>query len=149
MTAIPTSVRSTAFRPRLAEWEWQESAACAGQDLDLFFGGANESQQARRQRERRAQTLCVSCSVQQRCLQFALTHRIRDGVWGGVGEDDRAAALRVSTVRGKSTARSERTNGDTGLVRADPMDQLAAVGNAQGAGSGWEASDELSRSMSA
>lgn len=46
-----------------------------------------------------AKAICRVCSVRELCLEFALTHREREGVWGGLNERERR---RVSRQRRKS-----------------------------------------------
>lgn len=96
MTATSNATTASAgdYHAVTAEWQWQDHAACVGLDTDMFFGTSNEPLSARRRREARCRMVCGSCPVQRRCLQFALSHRIRDGVWGGTSEDERNALLR-------------------------------------------------------
>jgi hypothetical protein len=41
-----------------------------------------------------AQKVCASCPVRVECLEYALTHRIEHGVWGGASERERRRILR-------------------------------------------------------
>ena len=36
-----------------------------------------------------AKTVCATCPVVDECLDYALTHRIQIGVWGGLSEQER------------------------------------------------------------
>ena len=65
---------------------WQESAACRGMSIHLFFGEDNE--QTRAAREKRAKAVCRTCPVIDTCLQVAIDRNER-GVWGGTNEQDR------------------------------------------------------------
>jgi WhiB family redox-sensing transcriptional regulator len=59
---------------------WTEQAACRGLDPELFFPhGA--SQEARR--------VCARCPVRVDCLDYAVAHRERYGIWGGRSERER------------------------------------------------------------
>jgi WhiB family redox-sensing transcriptional regulator len=61
---------------------WQERAACRGADPELFFPERGRSADP-------ARRICARCPVRQPCLEYALGHGIRDGIWGGLAERDR------------------------------------------------------------
>lgn len=64
------------------EQEWQEQALCAQTDPEAFFpekGGST----------REAKRICQACPVQDDCLEFALEHDERFGIWGGLSERER------------------------------------------------------------
>jgi WhiB family redox-sensing transcriptional regulator len=61
---------------------WQERALCAQTDPEAFFpekGGST----------REAKKVCVSCDVRAECLEYALAHDERFGIWGGLSERER------------------------------------------------------------
>jgi WhiB family transcriptional regulator, redox-sensing transcriptional regulator len=61
---------------------WQERALCAETDPEAFFpekGGST----------REAKKVCVSCEVRSECLEYALEHDERFGIWGGLSERER------------------------------------------------------------
>lgn len=61
---------------------WQVDALCAQTDPEAFFpekGGST----------RDAKRICDSCNVRAQCLQFALEHDERFGIWGGLSERER------------------------------------------------------------
>ncbi len=61
---------------------WQEQALCAQTDPEAFFpekGGST----------REAKRVCVSCEVRSECLEYALEHDERFGIWGGLSERER------------------------------------------------------------
>lgn len=65
------------------ELDWQEFAACAGADPDLFFlerGGIGYSE---------GKKFCRQCPVRQECLDYAVRHKIKFGLWGGLAERQR------------------------------------------------------------
>jgi WhiB family redox-sensing transcriptional regulator len=66
---------------------WRLRSACRGLDPDIFYPSSDEEAEE-------AKGICADCPVQQVCLEFALTHRERDGVWGGLTERERRRALR-------------------------------------------------------
>lgn len=64
---------------------WQGKAACRGPDvMMLFFGPDGEKQPERGIRERKAKVVCAACPLQAQCLDYALRHPVRYGVWGGL-----------------------------------------------------------------
>lgn len=78
------------------EAEWREHAACLRYPAVLFFGVDDaETPMERRHREDKAKTACASCSVQKECLDYALAMREPYGIWGGLTEVERKAALRA------------------------------------------------------
>ncbi|MDO5645544.1 MAG: WhiB family transcriptional regulator [Dermabacter sp.] len=65
-----------------AEGSWQERALCAQTDPEAFFpekGGST----------REAKKVCISCDVRAECLEYALAHDERFGIWGGLSERER------------------------------------------------------------
>jgi WhiB family redox-sensing transcriptional regulator len=61
---------------------WQERALCAQTDPEAFFpekGGST----------RDAKKVCVGCDVRGECLDYALEHDERFGIWGGLSERER------------------------------------------------------------
>jgi hypothetical protein len=60
----------------------------------VFFPGRGESAGPARQ-------VCAACPVRQPCLDYALTHGISHGVWGGLAERERRPlrSLRAATAR--------------------------------------------------
>jgi WhiB family redox-sensing transcriptional regulator len=64
------------------EQEWQERALCAQTDPEAFFpekGGST----------REAKRICSGCEVRSECLEYALAHDERFGIWGGLSERER------------------------------------------------------------
>lgn len=80
-------------------WDWQLEAACRGLDSSVFFHPEGERGAARERREANAKAWCARCPVRQPCLELALDSREPYGVWGGLGEAERAAALRARPGR--------------------------------------------------
>lgn len=62
---------------------------------DLFFGIEEDarSEFERDIRESEAKSLCFACPYRMRCLERAVVHRERYGVWGGMGEAERKRFL--------------------------------------------------------
>ena len=64
------------------EPEWQDRALCAQTDPEAFFpekGGST----------REAKRICQGCDVRSECLEYALAHDERFGIWGGLSERER------------------------------------------------------------
>lgn len=81
-------------------WDWQLQAACRGQDSGVFFHPEGERGAARARRESNAKAWCHVCPVRSECLDQALASREPYGVWGGLGESERADMLRARGQRG-------------------------------------------------
>ncbi|CAN2213726.1 Transcription factor WhiB [Candidatus Nanopelagicaceae bacterium] len=85
--ATPTATPSAGPTIQLASGEnmelsWQERSLCAQTDPEAFFpekGGST----------REAKRVCQSCDVRQECLEYALAHDERFGIWGGLSERER------------------------------------------------------------
>ncbi|MFV2119796.1 WhiB family transcriptional regulator [Streptomyces sp. Act-28] len=79
----------TALRPAPADAEpsWRETALCAQTGPELFFPEPGSS-------TREAKSLCGMCEIREACLEYALTHDERFGVWGGLSEQERYALRR-------------------------------------------------------
>ena len=73
------------------ELAWQERALCAQTDPEAFFpekGGST----------REAKKVCLSCEVRAECLEYALTHDERFGIWGGLSERERRRLRRAAAA---------------------------------------------------
>jgi WhiB family transcriptional regulator, redox-sensing transcriptional regulator len=72
-----------------AELAWQEQSLCAQTDPEAFFpekGGST----------REAKRICVGCEVKSECLEYALAHDERFGIWGGLSERERRRLKRMA-----------------------------------------------------
>ncbi|MFF8289772.1 WhiB family transcriptional regulator [Streptomyces sp. NPDC016309] len=69
------------------ELAWRETALCAQTGADFFFPDPGSS-------TREAKRLCGACEGREACLEYALTHDERFGVWGGLSEKERYALRR-------------------------------------------------------
>jgi hypothetical protein len=79
--------------------EWQARALCAQTDPEAFFpekGGST----------RDAKRICARCEVKENCLQYALDHDERFGIWGGLSERERRKIKRQA--REAARRRTER-----------------------------------------
>lgn len=80
--AVPLASMSVEELITAVELEWQERALCAQTDPEAFFpekGGST----------REAKRICQSCEVRDECLEYALAHDERFGIWGGLSERER------------------------------------------------------------
>ena len=68
---------------------WRVRAACRGIDVEIFFPETDDDTEAEA-----AKAVCEVCPVSQACLEHALVHREREGVWGGATERERRRILR-------------------------------------------------------
>lgn len=68
---------------------WQSRAICSGARAWLFFGPDGETGREQRMREGRAKAVCAVCPVRVECLDYALRHHVRCGIWGGLNERER------------------------------------------------------------
>lgn len=65
---------------------WQTRAACIGEPPELWFPPRGKGE---RVDYTEAQRICDRCPVQPECLEHALTHNERYGMWGGRTERQR------------------------------------------------------------
>lgn len=71
---------------------WKMKARCLDADPEIFFPpeGVNI---------RMARAVCLTCPVQEECLEYAIKNRIEYGVWGGLSTSQRgiiAKRMRVA-----------------------------------------------------
>ncbi|MHA6510063.1 WhiB family transcriptional regulator [Tessaracoccus sp. Y1736] len=70
-------------------FSWQADALCAQTDPEAFFpekGGST----------REAKRVCQNCTVRTECLEYALGHDERFGIWGGLSERERRKLKRAA-----------------------------------------------------
>jgi hypothetical protein len=85
----------------------------------VFFPGRGEPAEPARQ-------ICAGCPVRQPCLDYALSHAITHGIWGGLTERDR----RPLRVHHTAAARRERDQAIAAAAAAG--NTMAAIGRAFG-----------------
>jgi WhiB family redox-sensing transcriptional regulator len=77
-------------QPISGEPRWQADAACQGEQGSVFYPPIRHERKATRlTREQRAKAVCQSCSVRPDCLDAALRHNERYGIWGGLTDVER------------------------------------------------------------
>lgn len=72
--------------------DWRHNAVCREEDPELFFPIGNTGLALLQIEE--AKAVCRRCPSQPACLSWALESGQRDGVWGGLSEDERRALKR-------------------------------------------------------
>jgi WhiB family transcriptional regulator, redox-sensing transcriptional regulator len=73
--------------------DWMSEGACRREDPELFFPISMSDASA--DQLERATAVCDDCPVTAECLRYALTHRIKHGVWGGRTEQQRQSLIRA------------------------------------------------------
>jgi WhiB family transcriptional regulator, redox-sensing transcriptional regulator len=82
LSLVPERPEFEVVAPATADDQWQERALCAQTDPEAFFpekGGST----------REAKRICQGCEVRDACLDYALAHDERFGIWGGLSERER------------------------------------------------------------
>lgn len=62
--------------------DWQDRGLCSQTDPEAFFPEKGGSTQE-------AKRICSACDVRAECLEYALAHGERFGIWGGLSERER------------------------------------------------------------
>jgi WhiB family redox-sensing transcriptional regulator len=70
---------------------WQQYANCLGVDPDLFFPERGAS-------TREAKEVCRGCVVREDCLEYAIVHAEKFGIWGGLSERERRRIRRERSI---------------------------------------------------
>ena len=70
-----------------AELLWRDLGACRGLDPGVFYPETDEDAEM-------AKAVCDDCGVRLACLEHALQHREKQGVWGGATERERRRIIR-------------------------------------------------------
>lgn len=106
-----------------ARQEWVDDALCAQTDPEAFYPEKGGPAKA-------AKDICRQCPVIEQCLEWALEHGDRYGIWGGKSERERRKILRS---RGRDLAAERKAaladrNNLIHQLTADgvPADQVAA-----------------------
>jgi WhiB family redox-sensing transcriptional regulator len=79
--------------PLIENWAWQDRAACADVDPELFFAAEAERGPRKHAREVVAKSLCKTCPVRRECRDHAFVVGETYGVWGGTTEEERDPSL--------------------------------------------------------
>src|SRR3954465_14924398 len=84
---------------------WQERANCLGVDPDLFFPERGAS-------TKEAKGVCAGCEVRMECLEYALRHGEKFGIWGGMSERERRRIRRQRALARRGLASARRLPSD-------------------------------------
>lgn len=71
---------------------WRARAVCKGVDPAVFYPADRRLDPARE--------YCAVCPVQAECLEYAIVHNEKHGVWGGASERQRRRLRRARGLRG-------------------------------------------------
>jgi WhiB family transcriptional regulator, redox-sensing transcriptional regulator len=66
---------------------WRQKGACRGLDPEIFYPASDDDAAT-------AKAVCDTCVVREACLEYALSNREHDGVWGGATERERRRIVR-------------------------------------------------------
>jgi len=100
----PVVQSSLPFAPGLRGWE--QIAACRGIDASIFFP-EDENDDAEL-----AKQICDGCSVATPCLEYAITVKEKEGVWGGATQRERRSIIR----RRRRAAARQRARQETEAI---------------------------------
>jgi WhiB family transcriptional regulator, redox-sensing transcriptional regulator len=95
------AVEVMAWHPEIPGWNlpgpgeesWQDSALCVQTDPEAFFPEKGGS-------VRQPKAICRRCPVVAECLDYALEHGERFGIWGGLTERERRLLLAARAAKG-------------------------------------------------
>jgi WhiB family redox-sensing transcriptional regulator len=76
---------------KVKDRDWQSRANCMGVDPELFFPERGSS-------TREAKEVCRGCVVREECLEYALAHGEKFGIWGGMSERERRRVRRMRVL---------------------------------------------------
>ena len=66
---------------------WRQYARCLGTDPEVFYPSSDEQADE-------ARAICAICPVREPCLEAAIVAREKQGVWGGLTEQERRRLIR-------------------------------------------------------
>ena len=89
--------------------DWRMRAACLHDGAELFFPNGTEGPEIDR-----AKQICGLCPVRARCLDWALSHGVVFGIWGGRTAVERRAMGASWEDRGVGQSRTEARTGHPG-----------------------------------
>lgn len=125
-----TGHTSTAWEELVAEVERPEfftKAACVGEDPELFY--PHPSATAEREL---ARAICAGCPVRNDCLEWAIEHNEREGIWGGLLKAERIEHIRARGIDGlnstKAIQRRERLAKMPHIGVVSPKKMAAVLG---------------------
>jgi WhiB family redox-sensing transcriptional regulator len=69
-------------------------ASCVETDPELFFPELDSLWKIAQ-----AKKICEECPVKTQCLEYALSNKMKDGIWGGTSPTERSNIIRRSKRR--------------------------------------------------
>ncbi|MGW7495402.1 WhiB family transcriptional regulator [Streptomyces luteogriseus] len=81
---------------------WRQRAACIGIDPRAFFPIGHHA----RAQVNAARRICAACPVRQQCAAFAIETGERNGIWGGMTQQQLRQRRRRFTSRAKTSTRA-------------------------------------------
>jgi WhiB family redox-sensing transcriptional regulator len=112
------------FSIAIAREPWQRDAACREHpEPGLWFPERGQATAA-------ALEVCAGCLVREECLEYALEHDIRDGIWGGQtwSERRRIVGLRPAQAN-RSLSQTPQANASRDHLVVDGSSPADAIGN--------------------
>ncbi|GGZ72896.1 WhiB family transcriptional regulator [Streptomyces echinoruber] len=97
--------------------DWEADAACLDADPGLFFPA--DHGRAAPLVEQQAKAVCALCPVVEACLRHALTWPESAGVWGGLGEGERALLRRRMQRRSRRAAARAKRREEAGAAETE------------------------------
>jgi WhiB family transcriptional regulator, redox-sensing transcriptional regulator len=94
---ISAGTRELQILTEVREMTWADQALCAEVGGDEWFPEKGDS-------TRNAKAVCRRCEVRQACLQYALEHDERFGIWGATSERERRTMRRSLNQQGRAAA---------------------------------------------
>lgn len=118
---------TTALSTHLAV-SWWQAAYCRGAAIETFFPLPGDEVTIQR-----ALSICGRCPVRIPCRRYALSHRERHGIWGGLTEETRATLMRIgppAPTRGSQREPAVPSR-SSGLESGEHAGELAPARDAQ------------------
>lgn len=108
--------------------DWQKAGACHGKGTDLWFPPRGTPTA----KILEAKRICSDCPIKQQCLDYALWHGDRAGIWGGKTEKERRNLKMLSntprpTRRKRITTQWTNTNDHQTTQPSDPSTSWESV----------------------
>lgn len=96
MTKLTEMSLSALAACRSEEDAWFALAACRGLRTEEWYPDSESEEPSPT-----VLSVCESCDVQQECLQWALDHNEKHGIWGGMSQRGRKNYVRRSRKRSR------------------------------------------------
>ena len=77
--------------------DWFSRGNCRGGNKEPFFPDKGDN-------SKKPKEPCVECSVRETCLEYAIEHKIRFGIWGGATERERRRIIRQRALERATAA---------------------------------------------